>query len=424
MDYDDKPIGGRNVTPNNISGVADTPPSLVAYYTPLAMSLMGYMKQRMTFNDLGYMRETHRQEDGTIITIESNRNGLVPTDNILIDGRSTSKKKKGGDMIYGYILRDFTGFFVRLPNGEESMSAAIDNLDRLGEIGLHTNNPAFDYVGYPDFGGCKRIPTNAREVTPEGSISYTEYASAEFEHLVIGEFTTTYDYVTPPPPPPHTWPDIYDYWVDKPDIHDVSGPHYTDNFAPSAYAGAPWRRSDGQGLEVASFHTFVDGKITVKDASEFTAAQLNFEDIDNAPWDGFYMIPGSVKFGYSPTVFTVEDDYWGYEYTTTVWDYVILGPGIGEPEHKWTYTETETVYKSQAELTIPISVASGPHQLVMRKVPPGYTTPPVSCEATIFARSGIIKRRVNISPPDGLTDEFVGLTIMVGVEGNLADLIY
>jgi len=394
-------------------------------YVGIARRYLGDMKQRMQLADITQLYGEKLLQDGTIIRMWSNKNGAADIDLVdIMSPINPEEIKMLKVIILGYILRDYTGFYIKLPNGEESGPAPIDNPARLGENGNYTNHPAFTYNGYPDFGGCKRVPRNALDSDGNPTV----YASAEFEELLISDETTTFDYVTPDPPEGSTWAEIYDpYWVEKDDFTEVNGPNYSSDFTGSAVTVK--RREDGQGLEIYNWHKLENGVRTQLAESEVPADALSYNDIDNYPWDGFYMIPGQIKTGYSAQIYADQAAYWGYEFTTTVYDFVLTGPGTGEPEHKWDLTESQVVNFNQATLTVPMTVAAGLHQFVMRKYPPGFTTPNVATTLWIYTDNGIFKRTIDVSPPDGFdadgsVNEYTGLTIKVGIEGTLDELIF
>lgn len=448
MEFEWGALGGRNITPNNISGVGDTDPELKSLHTPFAMSLMGYMKNRMTFNEVSYMRETHHIYDGTIITLESNQNGLAPIDIILIDGRSVEKDKPDNLTIKGYIIYANGTATVRLPSGRESGWGAIDRPSPDEAREDYINNPVFEFAGYPDFGGAKRMPLHAQDENGGGLMSN------EFESLWYHDATDYWERHTTPPPEGYTWPEIYHTWEDRESPQSGStGPFYLEGFAGGTPLGSIVRRIDGQGLWWSAPFRWTESGI------EFLNYEVpQFPDMGEYDpafgYDVTYMLPtGNFSVSYSGEAQSVDSSYWGYD--LTYHDHFEYEPDIANhPEawipdpspdgvgnafwpwmpnpawpswnpggedypvvvvHKWDGSEGEEVNSVYGPVEFPVVVPSGTHVIIH----PGDR---YDYYIELHTTKGVIRKRFVAEGTEG-GPPTTTLSVKVGIPGTLAELI-
>jgi hypothetical protein len=410
--------------------------------------ILGELKHRMQFNDIWQDMITRQLPDGTVIKASSikGNNGSHDIDTIIISSPKDDPIKKEMLTIYGYIILHVSSLYVVLPNGKQAGQSAIDTPTQEESRVEYNGNQAFDYVGYPDFGGVKRIPLHARDEDP------SQFASNEFEELWFHDATATSVAVTSTPPEGTTWEEIYSTWQPRKSPRITSsGPDYFEGWAGNTNLGTIVRRIDGDGLWIPTspYQWTADGLILLDE--EVPSYPVEFGANGHSV---LIMMPSndfSVKF--SPIGVDKDSSYWGFTNSfeefefdadvvnypeawipdttgteeTNIW-YPWLPNPAWPPEnpgsldypvvtvHKWDVTLTETANLAPGAYTgvkIPITVPFGPHRIMTRGNEFDY-------QVKIYTSQGVITRTVK---QDNIDDK-LSLTIVVGQEGRLSDLIY
>lgn len=443
MKFGDEELTGKELGPVRFSFNNDA----AKQHIGLARRYLGDMKQRMQLGNLGQLYDEKTLKDGSIIKMWSNKNGLADVDLIDIVSPENKEEFVKEIIILGYILFGADNTYVILPNGNQSGFDAIDTPSQSEVIEPYINHSQFYYVGFPDFGGTKRMRNHAR--TDRLNTPPNQNISNEFESFWSHEFTDNYYRQTSEPPPGHTWPEIIETWEERESPQSGTfGPWYQEGWAGGSPAGNINRRIDGQGFWFSFPFRWTDNGVMFlyDEEPQFPQGLENYQTV-------FYMMPnGGFNVEYSNAVYDAEDAYWGIEYSNSDYEYEadienypdewIPDPG---PEginpwwpwtynpatethhmktvHKWDYNHSEDVIVNRAKVTFPNYVPYGRHSIYVAAPNPGYSTN-WNYKAVIYTTNGTIVRNITQQELIEPTEDVRTLTIMVGISGKEEELIF
>jgi len=454
MNYGDDQIGGRNVTGEHFSYQGDYDIAFRHLY--IARNILGDLKQNMAFNGITSDNIKRVLRNGVIIFCSSIMvPGQADIDKINIDSMNFKEEEKEKLIVLGYIVYSQLNLWAKLPNGQLAGFYSYDKPNSTYVAELYSEHPSLQYNGYPDFGGCKRLPLNEKD----SAFTATQNISQEFEIMVYKDFTDTKEMTTSDLPPGETdWHDIYPDWIDYTSPRFVSaGPFYEDGMAPTTGFGQIIRRQDGAGAWwYGGWQATTTGmKFLYNETPYWPSSGLpNYESFG---YDVLYMMPGSFTAEYSEEGIPVDEAYWGFvnpytdefQYaadTTTYpdawipdtdpygeyynpwypWDFNPAWPGpfLDTVVHKWDVVETEVVNSVWPKITVPMSVPSGPHQIGRHTTTIGQSIP-FNFEIFIHTTKGMVKRTITKTITSTVDNQdLVALTVNVGMEGKLEELVY
>lgn len=441
--FNDDEIGGREtgawrLVPSQRTRIEDA-----LKYEKIATKILGDFKQQLQLGgEVSGKSKIVSLVDGTRIFVVASMLGLAHADEIHIDMPSSDSPSQGVT-VYGYvILSNFTVYSI-LPGGRQSGHGAKDNPSETEVRELYVNNPAFDFVGYPDFGGAKRIPFAANDVDGGGG----GYASNEFESLWYHDEIDSKHAVEPPPPPGLTWPDVYHDWEPRDTPRDTSSePFYFQNWRPGNI-GAVSKRIDGQGLWFrAPFQWTTSGIIFLENEIPQYPDAFNPDG-----YDVFIMLPiANFRVEYSSEAIDSDAAYWVDGWSNSFTEFEVKADVVNYPEewlpdtdtdpyfnawypwkpnpatsshhdiivHKWDVSEVGSISASYAAVTVPITVNHGAHEIMAVGGMADY-------EIRIYTDTGLITRRITRTPSESEVGiDAKTLTVRVGHSNSIEEAIY
>lgn len=454
MNYGDDQLGGRNVTGEHFTYQGDY--DLAFQHLPIARNLLGGLKENMFFNRITSNNIKRTLRNGVVIFCSSIMvPGQADIDRINIDTTGYKEEKGEKMIVLGYVIYSQIGVWAKLPNGQLAGHFSYDRPNSTYVAEAYQDNPDLQYNGYPDFGGCKRYKLNEKDST----FTATNNISQEFEIMVYKDYTDTKEMTTSDLPPGETdWHDIYADWIDYDSPRFVSqGPFYEDGMAPDSGFGQIVRRQDGAGA------WWNGGWQSTTTGMKFLYNELPYWPTSSLPnyesfgYDVLYMLPGSFTAEYSENGIPVDEAYWGftnayndefqYAADTTTYPEAWIpdtdpygeygnpwypwepnpewpGPFLDTIVHKWDVVETEVVNSVWPKITVPMNVPAGPHQIGRHTTTIGQAIP-FNFEAYVHTDKGIYKFLIDKTVTSTtVNQDLIALTINVGMEGKLEELVY
>ena len=156
MRWRDKELGSQEMNPVTFKLYGD--PGIASKYMDKGRFILGNLKLRMQLNNIKWGRQEVKENDGTIIQVLTNRNGLADIDEISIDVTALSKSKEL--KILGYIVQGFceknssnssasVEFSATTPSGIVFGYADVHNHSYGSKASFSDKDEA---QGFPDYG--------------------------------------------------------------------------------------------------------------------------------------------------------------------------------------------------------------------------------------------------------------------------------
>lgn len=457
MNLDKDELGGNHIANRSFTYTGDA--AVASAHMKDALVLLGELKLRLQLGDIWEGTDYKELKNGVKLYARSSFHPNWKTsDNDSIHIDTTGYKDDSMiEIVLGYIIFSRAGFYVQLPDGNQTGLYAKDTPEEGETRGPYTNAPGFEYNGFPDYGGTKSLADRASDL--EGAAD--GLISNEFAHFWNHAVTNTKHSETSTPPAGYTWPEIYHDWINYPSPVDASsGPYYSDNYAGGTMVGYAFHRIDHQGVWFSAPFKWTDGGMmflfdteTPRYPNEFGIGEDGYEN----GYDVLYMMPTpSFRIEYSSTVLGYENSYWGYSFTQTSFQ---QAPDIAHypeewlpadegssPEtnawhpwkpnpatdpshhtvitHKWDITETESVEVNPGSCSVPVVVKSGLHQITHKVYAVG-SPQDIDYKVLIVTDKRTIRRSVTVDTFTPTSpDPIVSLNIVVGTPGKIEELVY